>query len=139
MKTFVKKPKLAKFFRELKPTPVSYNKKVNCFLAHVCNDKFAVFWFLCCGINCKSVLFPTIDLYCHQLAQIVEKYIIDSFPRAQSRWRQKFNVLCVSTSKNGAFGGFLLFSPGFCSHLVFSTTVFRTTVFRTTVVDMCPL
>ena len=33
--TFAKKPKLAKLLPELKPTPVSYNKKVHWFLSHV--------------------------------------------------------------------------------------------------------
>ena len=54
---FAKEPKLAKLLRELKSTPVLYNKKARWFFSHVCNEKFAVFWVLCCGINCKWVLF----------------------------------------------------------------------------------
>ena len=61
-KTFAKEPKLAKLLRELKPTLVSYNKKIPLVLSHVCNDKFSAFWMLFCGMTCKWVLFPTIDL-----------------------------------------------------------------------------
>ena len=57
----------AKFLRRLKSTPVLNNKKS----LYVCNGKFAVFWGLYCGITCKWVLFPTIDLYFYQLSQIV--------------------------------------------------------------------
>ena len=63
METFAKKPRFLKLLRELNPTPVSYNKKSPLFLLHVCDDKFAAFWVLCCGITCKWVLFSTIDLY----------------------------------------------------------------------------
>ena len=41
--TFAKEPKLAKLLRELKFTPVSYNKKVRWFFSHVCKGEFAVF------------------------------------------------------------------------------------------------
>ena len=52
--TFAKEPKLANLLWEL--------KKVHWFLSYVCNGKFAAFWVLFCRINCKWVLFPSIDL-----------------------------------------------------------------------------
>ena len=70
--TSAKKPKIVKLLRELKSTPVSHNKKVHWFFSHVCNGKFAVLQLLCCGMTCKWVLFPTIDLYFYWLAQISE-------------------------------------------------------------------
>ena len=63
METFAMEPELAKLLRKLKSTPMLNNKKVHRFFSHVCNGKFAVFWVLYCGITCKWVLFPTIDLY----------------------------------------------------------------------------
>ena len=42
--TIAKEPKLEKLLRELKSTPVPYNKKVHRFLSRVSNDKFAVVW-----------------------------------------------------------------------------------------------
>ena len=68
METFAKEPKLAKLLQELKSTLVLYHKNVRWFFSHVCNGKFAAFWVLCCGITCKWVLFPTIDLYFYWLA-----------------------------------------------------------------------
>ena len=67
--TFAKEPKmLEKFLRELKSTPVLTIKKVHWFFSHVCNGKSAVFWVFCCGITCKWMLFPGIDLYFYWLA-----------------------------------------------------------------------
>ena len=54
--TFAQEPGLAKLFRELKLTTVSYNKERR-FFSHVCYGKFAVFLALCCRITCKWVLF----------------------------------------------------------------------------------
>ena len=39
MENFSKKPKLAKLLRELKPAPVSCNKKDEWFFSHACNGK----------------------------------------------------------------------------------------------------
>ena len=111
MKTFAK---FAKLWQALKSTPVLYSKEVYWFFSCVCNDKFVVFWVLCCWITCKWVLFPTIDLYFYQLAQIVGKYIIDQFSRAQSRLRQKLNVYVFQLAKNGTLFGLFRFSLSFC-------------------------
>ena len=114
--TFAEEPKLAKLLQGLKPTLVSCNKKkVHWFLSHVCNNKFAAFWGLFCEITCKWVLFPTIDLYFYQLTQIVGKYIIDSLPCAQSRQRQKFNVLVFHLAKTALSSGFFVSHRLFCS------------------------
>ena len=91
----------------------SYKKKVDWFLSHVCNGKFAAFWVLICEITCKWVLFPTMDLQFYQFAQIVRKYIIDSFPRALSRLRQKLNIYVFQLAKNGTIVGLLRFSLSF--------------------------
>ena len=72
--SFCKGTKLAKLLRELKSTPVSYNKKICWFFSHVCNGKFAVLWVLCCGINCKWVLFPSIDIVSIGLHRSLKKY-----------------------------------------------------------------
>ena len=68
METFAKEPKLTKLLRELKSTPLLYNKKVHWFFSHVCNGNFAVFGVLCYGITCKWVLFCSIDVYFYWLA-----------------------------------------------------------------------
>ena len=49
-KTFTMEPELTKLLRDIKPTPVSYNK-VHWFFSHVCNGKFPAFWVLCCRIT----------------------------------------------------------------------------------------
>ena len=52
--------------------PVLNNKKVHWLFQYVYNAKFAVFQVLCCVITCKRVLFPSINVCFHQLAQISE-------------------------------------------------------------------
>ena len=47
-------------------------KKVHWFFSHVCNGKFAAFWVLCCGITCKWVLIPSMDVCFYWFAQISE-------------------------------------------------------------------
>ena len=74
-------------------------KEVHWFFSYVCNGKFAVFWVLCCGITCKWVLLPTIDLYFYQLKQIVRKYKIDSVSRARSILGQKLYVHVFQLAK----------------------------------------
>ena len=68
METFAKESELAKLLQRLKSTPELNNKKVHWFFSYVCNGKSAVFWVLCCGITCKWVLFPSIDVYFYWLA-----------------------------------------------------------------------
>ena len=131
METFAKEPKLAKLLRELKPTLVSYNKIVHWFFSYVCNGKFAVFWVFFCGITCKWVLFPSIDIYFYQLAQIVGRYIIDSFSRVQSKLRQKLNVYVFQLAKSCTFVRPFCFSLSFlcaCAAINPVNLVFKTTI-----------
>ena len=133
METFAKEPGFAKLLRRLKSTPVLNNKKVHWFFSYVCNCKFAVFWVLYCGMTYKWVLFPTIDLYFYQLAQIVGKYIIDSCSRAQPRLRWKLNVYVFQLAKNGTPVGLLRFSLSF---LFASAAINRVNLaFRTTITE----
>ena len=109
METFAKEPKLAKLFRELKPTLVSNKKKVHWFSPHGCNGKFAVFWVLFCGITCKWVLF-FYHRFIFLLACIDRWKVYNTLKTAIEVQR-----LCVSISKNGTFVGLVRSSPSICS------------------------
>ena len=90
---------------------------------------------LFCGITCKWVLFPIIDLYFYQLAQIVGKYIIDSFLRAQSRLRQKLNVYVFQLAKKPHSLQTFCFSLCFlfaCAAINRVNLAFRTTIIKDT-------
>ena len=112
--TFAKEPKLAKLLRGLSRRSRRTTRKLHWFFSHVCNCKFAAFWVLFCGVTCKWVLFPIIDLYFYQVAQIVGYYTIESFPRAQSRLQQKLNVYVFQPAKNCTLVGLPRFLSSFC-------------------------
>ena len=109
------------------------NKKyVHQFFSYICNGKFAVFWVLCCGITCKQVLFSTIDLYFYQLAQIVEKYIIDSF-LIHDNLQQKLNFNVFQLAKRGTLFGLLHFSLSFV--FLYAATNRINLAFRTIIIE----
>ena len=61
---FCKGTQVSKIIAEAKvDARVEQQKNFTGIFLHVCNGKFAVFWVLCCGVTCKRVLFPTIDIY----------------------------------------------------------------------------
>ena len=97
--------------------------------------KFVVFWVFYCGITCKWVFFPTIDFYFYQLAQIVGKYIIDSFSRAQSRLRQKLNVYVFQLARKWhccRASSFLTGCLFACAASNRANLVFKTTIIKDT-------
>ena len=101
----------------------------------VCNGKCAVFWVLYCGITCKWVLFPTIDLYFYQLAQIEGKYINRLVFACTVKTAIEVECLCVSTSKNQHFFGLFRFSVSFlfaCAPINRVNLVFRATIIEDT-------
>ena len=132
---FCKGTRVSKVIAETKDDAhVGQQKKFTGFFSYVCNGKFAVIWVLCCGITCKWVLYPTIDLYLYQLAQIVGKYIIDSFLRAQSRLPQKLYVQVFQLAKTGTLFG-LCFSLCFlfaCAAINRVNLAFRTIIIEDT-------
>ena len=76
-------------------TPVLNNKKIHRFFSYVCNGKFAVFWVLCCGMTCKRVLFPTIDLGCMDRWKVYNKHVFACTVKTAIKVKRQ----CVLTSK----------------------------------------
>ena len=50
-------------FRELKSTPVWYNKNVYWFFLYVCNPKFAAFWCFAMGQHVNGWFFANTDVF----------------------------------------------------------------------------